>query len=142
MTVEELYQETLLRLARDAVGAGRLEEPDGRAERDNPLCGDEVAFEVKVRGGRVAALAHRVRGCVLCQAAASVLGSAGVGRTADELAAARAALVAMLEAGGPAPGGPWAALAAFEPVRGARSRHRCVLLPFEALAEAVARAGR
>jgi NifU-like protein involved in Fe-S cluster formation len=142
VNVEALYQEALLRLARAGVGAGRLEAPDGRAERDNPLCGDEVAFDVRLGGDRIAALAHRVRGCVLCQAAASVLGSAGIGRTAAELATAQAAVVAMLEAGGAVPGEPWTAMAAFQPVRAVPSRHRCVLLPFEALAEAVASATR
>ena len=45
----------------------------------------------------------------------------------------------MLQAGGPVPAGPWAELAAFVPVRDVPSRHACVLLPFDALADALAR---
>jgi nitrogen fixation NifU-like protein len=133
---EALYQEALLRLARAATGAGRLAAPDAAAERDNPLCGDDVAIEVTVRDGRVAALAHRVRGCVLCQASASVLGAVAPGRAPAEIAAARSAVVELLRGGEGVPE-PWQDLAVFLPVRDVPSRHGCVLLPFEALEEAL-----
>jgi NifU-like protein involved in Fe-S cluster formation len=42
----------------------------------------------------------------------------------------------MIRDGGTVPDG-WPDLAAFEPVRDAKSRHECVLLPFEALEQAV-----
>jgi nitrogen fixation NifU-like protein len=139
---DALYQDALLRLAREATGAGRLEAPDGTAACDNPLCGDDVVMDVRLRGGAVAALGHRVRGCVLCQAAASALGAAAPGRTPDELRRARGEVAAMLAGAAPPPGGPWEALGAFLPVRAVRSRHACVLLPFDAAAAALAAAGR
>ena len=37
-----LYHERILRLARAAAGAGRLDHADAGATRDNPLCGDRV----------------------------------------------------------------------------------------------------
>lgn len=141
MKAEDIYHEALVRLSREAVGAGHLGSPDGSATVDNPLCGDRVTVEVALEGGRIAALAHEVRGCLLCQAAASILGRLGPGATAAEIEAARAGLVAMLD-GGPAPAGRFAELSVFEPVRAVKSRRRCAVLPFEALGEAVARAGR
>ncbi len=138
MTAEALYHEALVRLAREAAGAGRLESPDAAATLDNPLCGDRVTVELRLRGGRVAALAQRVRGCLLCEAAASLLGRAALGLGAAEISGAREAAAAMLGRGAPAPGGAFSDLEAFTPVRAVPSRHRCVLLPFEALAEALA----
>ncbi|HET7825094.1 MAG TPA: iron-sulfur cluster assembly scaffold protein [Anaeromyxobacter sp.] len=140
MTSDSLYQEALLRLARAARGAGRLDAPSATGARDNPLCGDDVTIDVSLREGRVAALGHKVRGCVLCQASASVLGAVAPGREPAELAGARAALAAMLREGGGAPGSPWEELAVFLPVRDVPSRHECVLLPFDALGDALARA--
>ncbi len=140
MTSDALYQEALLRLARAGTGAARLPAPDASAERDNPLCGDDVVMEVSLREGRVTALGHRVRGCVLCQASASVIGAAAPGRTPEEIARARAALAAMLREDGSVPAAPWEELAVFLPVRAVPSRHECVLLPFDALGDALARA--
>lgn len=139
MTADALYHEALLQHARAAVGPAQLERPDASAARDNPLCGDEVTMDVRLRGGRIVAIGHRVRGCVLCQASVAVLAAAAPGRTRAEIAAARAALAAMLEGGAPAPGPPWDALEAFLPVRAVASRHDCVLLPFHALGDALAR---
>ena len=142
MSSPDLYQEGLLRLARSENRAPRLARPDGRATLDNPLCGDQVTFEVEVREGRIAALARRVRGCVLCEASAALLGRAALGASAGELAEARARALAMLRGEAAAPEGAFQDLALFTPAREVPSRHRCVLLPFEALEEAVGQAGR
>ncbi len=139
MTAEALYHEALLEHARAAAEPARLERPDASATRDNPLCGDEVTVDVRLRDGRIVAIGHRVRGCVLCRASVAMLAAAAPGRTRAEIAAARAALTAMLVGGAPAPGPPWDALEAFLPVRAVASRHDCVLLPFEALERALAR---
>jgi len=140
VTAEALYHEAIVRLARAAHGAGHLVSADASATLDGPLCGDRVTVETCLRDGKVAALAQRVRGCLLCEAAASLLGRAAVGRTPGEIGEARTALAALLRAGEPSPEGVWEELAVFAPVRGVPSRHGCVLLPFDALGEALARA--
>lgn len=138
---EVLYHEALLRLAASGDGAGQLAAPDATTRRDNPLCGDEVILDLRLRDGRVQALAHRVRGCLLCRAAAAALARGAVGRSAAELEDVHARLVAMLRAGGPPPEGAFADLSAFLPVREVRSRQDCVLLPFETLGDALRQAG-
>jgi nitrogen fixation protein NifU and related proteins len=85
----------------------------------------------------VSALGHQVRGCLLCEAAASVIGAHAVGATRDELAIASESAKAMLKGSGKA-APPWSEMDAFAPVRAHRSRHNCVLLPFEALTKALA----
>lgn len=128
---DELYQQALLDLARAAHGAGTLPSPDGTALRDSPLCGDRVRMQVALENGRVKAVAHEVKGCLLCQAAASLVGLHGVGLNAAEAEALRGQVAAALAGSAPPPG--WSELSLFEPVRPHRNRHGCVLLPFEAL---------
>lgn len=132
----ELYHRTLVDAARAAVGAGHLAEPDGRATVDNPLCGDRVTVELCLRGDEVTALAHEVRGCILCEAAASMLGARAEHAGTAALRRVAADLEAMIRAEAPVPD-DWPELAAFTPVRAYKSRHRCVLLPFEALVKAL-----
>jgi len=134
---DDLYQEALVRLARQAAGAGRLVAPGVEATVDNPLCGDRVTVEVRVERGRIAALAHRVRGCLLCQAAASLLGRGAAGLDDAEVEAARRAVLALLREGTPPPPSPLPGLEVFLPVRAVPSRQTCVLLPFDALQAAL-----
>lgn len=133
----DLYQEKILALAHDGARVGRLASPDATATVDNPLCGDRVTIDLSLNDGRIHEIAHHVRGCVLCQASAAALAAKAVGKTAESLAQAAEALRAMLT-GGAAPSGAWAGFGAFTPVAEHKSRHSCVLLPFDAIAEALA----
>ena len=138
--IDALYQKDILRLAGHAKGAGKLAGPDARAMRDNPYCGDRVTMEVIVENDTIRELAHEVKACVLCQAAASAIGACAPGKSRQELADVYQALEAMLQSGATPPAGEWAQLAVFEPVIAQKSRHDCVLLPFEALNEALDKA--
>lgn len=136
---DQLYQTAIVGLARAANGKGRLDAPDGSATVDNPLCGDRITIDVRMDGQRVAAFGHQVRGCLLCEATASVIGAHATGATRAELVAASEAAKTMLkDANAAAP--QWPEMGAFVPVRAHRSRHSCVLLPFEALTKALAAA--
>ena len=128
-------------LARAATGAGTLAGADASVTLDNPLCGDRVTMQARLAGGAIAAVAHRVRGCVLCQAAASVIGAHAPGAAPADIAAARETGRALLEDGVAVPNDAWPELSVFTPVAGHKYRHRCVLLPFEALERALNGAG-
>lgn len=136
---ERIYDEAILAEAKAQAGAGALERPDVRVECDNPLCGDRVTLDLAGSAERVAALAHRTRGCLLTRAAASLIGRRASGASPAELRAAIAEIEALLATGTAA--GRWPELAMFAPVRAVRSRHDCVLLPFRALGEALDRLG-
>ena len=123
--------------ARRASGKGRLDAPDASATVDNPLCGDRVTVDLRRSGDRVSEIGHVVRGCVLCEAAAAVLVEAGTGAAESELRAVSGRVRLMLEQGGPPPEGEWEKAGMFLPVRSHPSRHDCVLLPFQALIEAL-----
>jgi nitrogen fixation NifU-like protein len=133
---DDLYHDAIMAHARAPHHAGRLEAADARATVDNPLCGDRVTVELRLADGRVADVAHTVRGCALCQASASMLADGALGADRAEVEQARTAIRAMLRDDAAPPDGRWAAFAAFLPARRARSRHDCVLLPFKAFEQA------
>lgn len=135
-SASEIYHRAIQSLAQEAVGEGRLEAPTGSAFLDNPLCGDCVDMQATAHDGRISAIGHKVRGCLLCRAAASLIGKGAPGMSVDEAARVAAAVSAFLRESGPLPEG-WAALALFTPVRGHASRYTCVELPFRALVAAL-----
>lgn len=134
---DELYQRAILGKAREATGAGTMADADARATVNNPVCGDRVTMEVKLSDGHVTAVAHKVRGCLLCEASASVVGANAPGATRAEIDAAKAAITALLRESEPIPSESWGELAIFQPVIVHKSRYHCVLLPFEALTRAL-----
>jgi NifU-like protein involved in Fe-S cluster formation len=136
LSASQIYHEAIKALATAAIGQGALASPDGRALVDNPLCGDRVEMAVSVLDGRVAALTHQVKGCLLCRAAASVIGKHAAGAKPEEIERISIGVSEMLEKQAPPPAG-WQELDAFAPVHGHRSRYRCVQLPFEALLAAL-----
>jgi nitrogen fixation NifU-like protein len=139
---DDIYQKALMRLAADATGAGTLNHPDASVTVDNPLCGDRITLEVKLdESGKVSEVAHHVRACVLCQASASVVGAHAAGHTGEDVKSVAKALEEALKGRGPMPNGDWQGLEAFAPVAGHKSRHACVMLPFNALIEALHEAG-
>jgi len=128
----KLYSQRILALAAEIPHAGRLEAPDGSAMKRSPLCGSTVTVDVRLEDGRIAAFAQDVKACALGQASASVLGSAAIGRSRAEIAAARDRLKAMIKEGGPAPEPPFEALEALRPARDYKNRHASILLAWEA----------
>ena len=132
---DELYQTRIVALAKSKTGAGKLAEPTKSARRDNPLCGDRVIIDVKIDdAGKIAEIGHQVRGCLLCQASAAALASIAVGRDAAGIAELRHDAE---RAVGREAGKAHEPFDAFEPVAAHKSRHECVLLPFEALRDAL-----
>lgn len=138
---EALYNTQVLRLAASIPHAERLAAPQASAARRSPICGSRVTVDVVLDGqGRVAELGQEVRACALGQASASLMGANAIGRTADELAAARDGLAAYLKGEAETPG-PWPGLDLFAAARAHSARHPSILLAFEAAAEAAAQAG-
>ncbi len=84
MTTQQLYNDAILAEAKARHGHGRLAEPDVTATCDNPLCGDRVTVDLRLAGDRIAELAQTTRGCILTQAAASVIGRHLPSATAEE----------------------------------------------------------
>jgi nitrogen fixation NifU-like protein len=135
---DELYQQAIKHLARAAHGAGRLPAASASVRLDNPLCGDRITLDLEVEAGKIIAIGHETRGCLLCRAAAAWLGQEAPGATREQMTAAHAELLALLTQT-PAASAIRTSLLPFSPVRGHTSRHGCVLLPFRALEQALTR---
>jgi NifU-like protein involved in Fe-S cluster formation len=130
---DPLYKKELLRLAADAAGAGRLAAPAATGVAHNPACGDKVTIDLAIMDERIAGIAHETRACVLTQASAAVLGCDVVGLTRAEIVVLHQSVAAMLTEGAAPPGAPFDTFAVFEGVAEHHGRHRCVLLPLEAI---------
>ena len=129
------YTTDVLRLAAEANGAGRLPPPCTSHTEHNPACGDRSTVDLRIEEGRIAAIAHDTKACVLTQASASILGAALPGHDQAELARLREEVSAMLK-GGAAPTGSFARYVHLSDVARHPGRHRCVLLPIDAALKA------
>ena len=135
-----LYNTEILRLAADIPHHRRLDAPHATSEKRSPVCGSRVIVDVALgNDGRVAEVGLLVRACALGQAAASLLAAEVLGRTPEELAAARDAVTAWLAAGEGEPPA-WPGLAILSPALAYTARHPSIRLAFEAAADAAEQA--
>lgn len=135
-----LYNMEILRLAATVPFQERLPAPMGTAEKRSPVCGSRVTVDINLEDGRVSELGLLVRACALGQASAGLLAAHVVGRTPQEIGAARDALTAWLAEQGPAPA--WPGLDIFVPALPHRGRHAAIRLAFEAATDAAEEAAR
>lgn len=71
--LDELYREVILDHFKNSSHAGKLPDAQIKAEGANPLCGDEIAFDLKLEGDRIKQVRFNGHGCAISQAAASML---------------------------------------------------------------------
>ena len=142
---EAVYQENILALAAREDGGGVLPAPTASVKKSNPLCGDEILLTARIDDGRIIALAHRTRGCLLCRAAAARFWLWREETKPDSRAlldfAARAEKMFSRCAAIAAENGDATIveeLQMFAPVVAHPSRHGCVLLPFWAATDLAA----
>jgi nitrogen fixation NifU-like protein len=83
----DLYREHILDHYGNPRNEGTLENPDISHERDNPVCGDVVRFDVRLKDGRVSEARFEGQGCVVSMASASMFTEEIQGRTVAELRA-------------------------------------------------------
>jgi nitrogen fixation NifU-like protein len=81
----DIYKDIILDYYRHPRNFGDLPEPDVRSKDSNPLCGDVIEMQLKIRDGRVDDLRFKGRGCAISQASASMLTELAKGKTLDEI---------------------------------------------------------
>lgn len=132
-----LYNDAIVGMAKLDVATTPLERPDVSIRCDNPLCGDRIVMDANGEHGRITALAHKTRGCLLTRAAASIVARHAPDLEPGELDRVRDELDEILA--GRSETASWPELAMFTPVAAVRSRHECVRLPLQALREVLDR---
>ena len=83
--LDELYREVILDHFKSPRNTGGLPNPDIHAEGTNPLCGDEIAFSLTLREGRVDQVRFQGKGCAISQATGSMLTEQLHGKTLEEI---------------------------------------------------------
>lgn len=130
-----LYNAEILRLAASIPHHERLAHAQATVEKRSPICGSRVTVDVGLGDdGRVKEVGLLVRACALGQASSSLLAAEIIGKTPEELAAARDALTAWLAREGDTP--DWPGIDVFTPALDYTARHPSIRLAFEAAAEA------
>lgn len=133
---DTLYQDEIVALARQGRALPRLEEATVTARVDNPICGDRVTVDLALNGDTVTAVGAKVQGCALCQASVAVIADNVIGQPAATLPSVAAAMETYLS--GKSDEVPWTSLTSFAPVKAAKSRWECVMLPYRAAIKALA----
>ncbi len=139
--LDDIYSRRILELAADIPHLGKLPDADASATAHSKLCGSTVTVYLKLDGDVVSGFSHDVKACALGQASSSIMGRNIIGSTAAELRDVREEMVRMLKANGRPPSGKWADLALLEPARELKARHASILLTFDAVVDALERAG-
>jgi nitrogen fixation protein NifU and related proteins len=80
MDLRELYRDVILDHNRHPRNFGRIENADGRAEGNNPLCGDQLSLTVRLDGERIEDIRFEGKGCAISTASASLMTEAVKGR--------------------------------------------------------------
>lgn len=135
-SAEALYQGTILEHYRKPRNKGALPGATAAAHRSNPTCGDEVTVESIVDGGVIREVRFTGQGCSIAQASASMMTEIARGASVGAVRRTGAALERMLR-GEPVTRDTLGVLVAFEGVARYPARISCVLLPWEALGEAL-----
>lgn len=85
--MEDLYREVILDHYQNPRNYGTLESADISHEEDNPVCGDRIRLDLRLRDGRVAEVRFSGHGCAISQASASMLTESIQGKTLEEIKA-------------------------------------------------------
>jgi nitrogen fixation protein NifU and related proteins len=84
--MDELYRDYILDHYKNPKNFGELPDADLEFEDRNPLCGDELAMQLKVEDGKIKELRWHGQGCAISQAAASIASLELVGMPVDDAA--------------------------------------------------------
>ena len=80
-----MYSLQLLDHFQNPRNAGEISDADGRAEIENPACGDVLRITVKCSEGRIAQIRFKAKGCVATIACGSALTELATGRKVEEV---------------------------------------------------------
>ena len=135
--LRDLYQEIILEHSRKPKNAGTLEDADGMANGNNPLCGDRISVYVKLDGDRITDTKFDARGCAISIASASMMTEMLIGKSIEEAKAEQARFTEMVTSKDDPDLAQDDELSALMGVRKFPTRIKCATLPWHTLAAAV-----
>jgi nitrogen fixation NifU-like protein len=87
MSLDDFYRQNILDHYQNPRNFGTLDNPDISAEDSNPLCGDKIRMDLRVKNGTIEDVRFSGVGCSISRAAASMLTEEVRGKTLEEVKA-------------------------------------------------------
>ncbi len=82
--LRELYQEVILDHNKNPRNFRKMDDPDGFAHGNNPLCGDQIDVYLKICDGMIEDVSFDGVGCAICTSSASMMTMALKGKSETE----------------------------------------------------------
>ena len=101
--LDELYREVILDHFKSSSHRGELPGAQVKVAGNNPLCGDEMTFYLKLADGKVAQARFKGKGCAISQAAASMLSQQLEGKMLEEIGQIIEAMKGLMQGQDPDP---------------------------------------
>ena len=137
--MEELFREVILEHSRRPRNHGSLSAPSAHAEGMNPVCGDAIALDLVISGGRIEEIAFKGEGCSISQASTSLMTERVKGRSIEGAQRVTALFRAMMMEGAD-PDPDLADLEALQGVAKFPARVKCALLGWNVFEEGIRQA--
>lgn len=83
--MDDLYRELILDHYQHPHNHGEIPGADISYEDSNPLCGDKIRIDIKLKGNVVDDVKFNGKGCAISQASASMLTDELIGKSIDEI---------------------------------------------------------
>ncbi len=137
MSLDDLYKEVILDHYKNPRNKRELPGATVSRQRNNPLCGDEIAIHAELSGGGVSEVAFEGQGCSISQASASMLTEAVKGASVDEAGSLSARFRRMMEGELDPDEDEFGDLVALKGVAKYPVRIKCAVLAWDVLEEAL-----
>ena len=89
-----IYNEKVMEHFMNPRNVGEIEDADGVGEVGNPVCGDMMAFYIKVKDNHLSDIKFKTFGCGAAIAVSSIVSEMAMGKTLEEARKITPALVA------------------------------------------------
>ena len=83
--MDDLYRELILDHYQHPHNHGEIPEADISYEDSNPLCGDKIRIDIKLKNNIVEDVKFNGKGCAISQASASILTDELIGKSLDDV---------------------------------------------------------
>jgi len=79
-----MYSDIVMDHFMNPRNVGELEDPDGVGSVGNPICGDMMTFQIKVKDGHIEDVRFKTFGCGAAIAVSSIVSEMAKGKTLEE----------------------------------------------------------
>jgi nitrogen fixation protein NifU and related proteins len=135
----DLYSEILLDHFRLPRHKGHLEHPTITVEGVNPLCGDELSFDLEFENEQLKNISFTGKGCAISMASASMMAEILYGKSIEEIETWIENFKAFIREGEPPDGVEMGDIDALAGISKLPVRVKCATLPWTTIAEGLKR---